>query len=78
MKLSLRFFTPKITPIHMMKHDRRRLADKFMELGNIGAGILVFNQVIESEKINSFAFISGIILLIISYASGIILVNKKI
>jgi hypothetical protein len=78
MRFNFPSFSLKIGPLFTTKHDRRRLADKFMDLGNIGTGILVFSQFVESEKTNFFAFFLGFILLIITYIFAIILVERSL
>ena len=57
--------------------DRRSLAEKVMELGNIGVGALIFGQAISGSSFNLGLASVGIYLLFFAYIFAIILMRKK-
>lgn len=55
------------------RNQRKLLAAKFADFGNIAAGSLIFGVLIREEALTLFSILLGILLLVIAYILAVVL-----
>ena len=58
------------------KSDKKILAEKIMDLGNIAAGVLIFNQLLLNQNFPWLQLFFGILFLILCYSGSIMYLKK--
>jgi hypothetical protein len=61
----------------LTQNDQSRIAKKVMELGNVGAGALIFGQALSGNQYRLDLATLGFFALIIGYVISIIIMWKK-
>lgn len=63
--------------MHLTSKTRTLLAEKLLDLTNIGVGALIFGQFVSDKALSFPLIIAGIIILILGYTVSIVFAQQK-
>lgn len=62
---------------NLSPNDKRSLAEKLMEFGNLVCATLMFSQLLSENKYNNFWAVLGLFILILLYGISIIIMKGR-